>query len=51
MRKAREEMEKLPAQEQDRQPVMQQAPAATPAPDQKQTRGQPKTLGLAQIMP
>ena len=35
MRKAREEMEKLPAQEQDRQPVMQQTPAATPAPDPK----------------
>ena len=35
MRKAREEMEKLPAQEQNRQPVMQQTPAATPAPDPK----------------
>jgi hypothetical protein len=35
MRKAREEMEKLPAQGQDRQPVMQQTPAATPAPDPK----------------
>ena len=35
MRKAREEVEKLPAQEQDKQPVMQQTPAATPAPDPK----------------
>ena len=35
MRKAREEMDKLPAQEQNRQPVMQQTPAATPAPDPK----------------
>ena len=35
MQKAREEMEKLPAQEQNRQPVMQQTPAATPAPDPK----------------
>ena len=35
MRKAREEMEKLPAQEQNRQPVMQQSPAATPATDPK----------------
>ena len=35
MRKAREEMEKLPAQEQNRQHVMQQTPAATPAPDPK----------------
>ena len=35
MRKAREELEKQPAQEQNRQPVMQQTPAATPAPDPK----------------
>ena len=35
MRKAREEMEKLPAQEQNRQPVMQQTPAQTPNPDPK----------------
>ncbi len=35
MRKAREELEKQPAQEQNKQPVMQQTPAATPAPDPK----------------
>ena len=35
MRKAREELEKQPAQEQKKQPVMQQTPAATPAPDPK----------------
>ena len=35
MRKAREELEKQAAQEQNRQPVMQQTPAATPAPDPK----------------
>ena len=51
MRKAREEMEKLPAQEQNRQPVMQQTPAATPAPDPKADAWAAKTLGLAQIMP